>query len=338
MRKAGVLILEALLNILLNATANLIGRDVSIRITRWGWLIFLLHATYLFLSSRHVKKVAVKFRSGLEGKVMLSYSVVAVLGAAIAIFYWVTINRVYAKIFSLKDGQASQAEKQAAQSVATQPQSATSSTQGTTLQQQTAAQVSAQASPQVNPSQTAQPTSKDVTDQTNNQLAATQSEPLPLAGEAESAAEHYRRTSVALKREEIREAYKEYCDGIANRFNLTSWASANQLTRMVTTNMGDTESFERAEKEFPATAWVAIRVLVAFETKRERPMYMSYVFIGRTPDGVEIVALFDASKQWAVLSRSSDSNSNPEQLMVETIKHELGRLAERIAPDIRRLG
>ncbi len=116
-----------------------------------------------------------------------------------------------------------------------------------------------------------------------------------------------------LKREEIRQAYREYCDRIASRFGLSSWAPLNQLTRMVTTNLGDVDAFRRAEAECPSTAWGAIRVLVAFETPRERPMYMSYVFIGRTPTGEEVVALFDATKEWKVLSRSSSATEDPEQ-------------------------
>lgn len=163
-------------------------------------------------------------------------------------------------------------------------------------------------------------------------------EQLPLAADAETAAAHYRRTSPTLKREEIRKAYQEYCDRIAGRFGLPSWAPVNQLTRMVTTNMGDLEAFNHAESEIPSAAWVAIRVLVAFETPKERPMYMSYVFIGRAPSGDEVVALFDASKQWKVLSTSRDPSANHENLMVNTIKAELQRLSDRIAPDIRRLG
>ena len=158
------------------------------------------------------------------------------------------------------------------------------------------------------------------------------------AGDAEAAAEHYRRTSPRLKSEEIRAAYKDYCDRIAARFGLAAWAPVNQLTRMVTTNMGDTEAFAKADAEVPHAAWVAIRILVAFETTKERPMYMSYVFIGRAPNGEEIVALFDASREWTVLSSSRDPKANHEEIIVDTIRKQLQVLDERIAPDIRRLG
>lgn len=168
--------------------------------------------------------------------------------------------------------------------------------------------------------------------------AAQPNELLAPALDAEAAAEHHRRTSPRLKREEIRGAYKEYCDRIAARFGLAAWAPVNQLTRMVATNMGDMEAFARAEAEVPKAAWVAIRVLVAFETANERPMYMSYVFVGRAPSGEEMVALFDVSKQWAVLSLSRDPNMDHEQLIIDTIQTQLQHLSERIAPDIRRLG
>lgn len=182
------------------------------------------------------------------------------------------------------------------------------------------------------------PPPKAATSPTADVLRPVASEAVPPAEAAEAAAEHYRRTSPTLKREEIRQAYREYCDRIASRFGLPSWAPVNQLTRMVTTNLGDSEAFARGEAESPAAAWMAIRVLVAFETPRERPMYMSYVFIGRTPVGEEVVAWFNELKQWSVLSRSSSPSVSHEQLMIETIRGELHRLGEKIAPDIRRLG
>lgn len=72
------------------------------------------------------------------------------------------------------------------------------------------------------------------------------------AHDAEAAAEHYRRTSPRLKREEIRGAYMDYCERITARFGLSAWAPVNQLTRMVTTNIGDVEAFGRAETEVPS--------------------------------------------------------------------------------------
>jgi hypothetical protein len=161
--------------------------------------------------------------------------------------------------------------------------------------------------------------------------------PLPGSDSADAAAEHYRRTAPSLKRDEIREAYKAYCDVIANKFALKGWAPINQLTRMVDTNMGDGDAYARAEKEFPSAAWAAIRILVAFETPRERPMYTSYVFIGRISTGEEVIALFDRKKEWKVLSESTGAATDHERLMRDTITSQLRELSATIAPDIRRL-
>jgi len=155
--------------------------------------------------------------------------------------------------------------------------------------------------------------------------------------DATAAAEHYRKTSITLKRQEIREAYLAYCSEIANRYNLPDWSPKNQLTRIVAANAGDTEPLKRAEEEIPNTAWAAVRVLVAFETESTRPMYMSYIFIGRAPSGDEVVASFDADKQWKILSRSSNGSDDPRNIMMKTIDQELKSLTERIVPDIRRL-
>ena len=170
--------------------------------------------------------------------------------------------------------------------------------------------------------------------------ASTQPTPAPtspVSAAINQAAEHYRRTSVHLKREEIRQGYKEFCDRIEQQIGLSAWAEKNHLTRMVTTNMGDVDAFGRAEAESRDTAWVALRVLVAFETARERPMYTSYVFVGRTPAGDEIVALYDEARNWKILSSSSSSTTDHEKLMTETAISEVERLTEVIGPDIRRL-
>ena len=100
-------------------------------------------------------------------------------------------------------------------------------------------------------------------------------------------------------------------------------------------NGGDGEPFARAEAEFPGAAWAAIRIVVAFETNRERPMYMSYVFIGRATSGEEIVGLFNESKEWKLLSRSSNTTANHEQLVFELLNRSLSDWSEKIARDIR---
>jgi hypothetical protein len=148
---------------------------------------------------------------------------------------------------------------------------------------------------------------------------------------------HYRATSLSIKKEEIRQAYKAICDRVANRFDLKSWAPLNHLTRLVDTNLGDMDAFARAERELPGSALVAVRILVAFETARERPMYMSYVFIGRTGDGDEVVATFTETGDWSIISRSSSSGADHEELLASIASRELQRLSEKIQPDIRKL-
>jgi hypothetical protein len=157
---------------------------------------------------------------------------------------------------------------------------------------------------------------------------------------AEAAAEQYRKTSLTIKKEEIRQGYKPTCariaTSIAKKFGLANqWAEVNHLTRMVEVNLGDVDAFARAESEFPGAAVVAVRVLVAFETLRERPMYMSYVMIGRKADGQEVMALYNDAKEWTVLSGRDAANS--EKILSEAAEHELTRLTDKIALDIRRL-
>jgi len=155
-------------------------------------------------------------------------------------------------------------------------------------------------------------------------------------GTAEEAAEHYRQTSPTLKKEEIRQGYKTICDRIADRFGLRVWAPVNHVTKMVATNLGDVDAFARAEMELPGSVLVAVRVLVAFQTPRERPMYMSYVFIGRRGDGDEIVALFNESREWSLLA-GPENSADHERVLRETAAHQLDRLTDKIAGDIRRL-
>lgn len=98
-------VLGAVLNLLFNATAALISRRVAINITRWGWLYFCLHATYLVLSMHSIKQIMLGFRDRFGSYVFMSYVVVGVLGALISLAYWKGINRIYAKAFSEKSNQ-----------------------------------------------------------------------------------------------------------------------------------------------------------------------------------------------------------------------------------------
>jgi hypothetical protein len=94
-----VFILGAVLNILFNLTTGLISRRIAIKITRWGWLYFLLHATYLLLNMEWVKSIAVTFRGLFGSSEILSYLIVVILGGLVGLAYWKGINRIYAALF-----------------------------------------------------------------------------------------------------------------------------------------------------------------------------------------------------------------------------------------------
>jgi hypothetical protein len=100
MRRVQLFIVGAALNLLFNATASLIDRPLAIRITRWGWLYFFLHLTYLVASGKSGRKIALRFRQLFGNQVVISYVVVAMCGAGLAIVYWIGINSVYERLFS----------------------------------------------------------------------------------------------------------------------------------------------------------------------------------------------------------------------------------------------
>lgn len=99
MRKVKFLLGGVALNLLLNATAGLLGRDDAIRLTRWGWLFLLLYATYLLLTEEAVKQAALRLHKKRGGSGVFSYIVVAFLGATLAVIYWAAINGVYSRMF-----------------------------------------------------------------------------------------------------------------------------------------------------------------------------------------------------------------------------------------------
>lgn len=154
---------------------------------------------------------------------------------------------------------------------------------------------------------------------------------------ASIAAEHRARTSVELKKEEIRKGYEPLCDRVVARFNLHDWSPLNQVTRIVATNWGHTDAPQHDDGELAGTAWLSVRVMVAYETTGKKIMKNSYVLVGRTPSGNEIVALFSDSKDWSVLSARTRGLGATEELMVDTVKKELKKLAERLAPEIAQL-
>jgi len=106
-RKLQVFIAGAILNLLFNLTAGLIDRQFAMEATRWGWLYFFLHLTFLLLSGRQVKRGAIRLRSFFGGQTVLSYLVVAVICAAVGMVYWAGINAAYGHLFGNSKGSAS---------------------------------------------------------------------------------------------------------------------------------------------------------------------------------------------------------------------------------------
>lgn len=154
--------------------------------------------------------------------------------------------------------------------------------------------------------------------------------------EAEIAAAEYRARSRQIREDRLRQELHIVCDRVIAHFGFKSWAPKNELTRMFEVNWGDAP-LGIAQEKFPEIVWMAVRVTVAFETTRERPMFMSYVFIGRRGGEEEIVALYTEDKAWTVLSRGPVGNPEHEMLMIETARREQDRLTGKIVPEIRRL-
>jgi hypothetical protein len=98
MRKGHVFLLGASLNLLFNVTAGLIDRPLAIRITRWGWLYFLVHLSYLLLSGKQAKERAVRLRSVFGRFKVTSYVVVCAAAALLGLIYWLGINAAYSHL------------------------------------------------------------------------------------------------------------------------------------------------------------------------------------------------------------------------------------------------
>jgi len=96
-------VLGAALNLLFNITAGLVNRNVAIRITRWGWLYFFLHATYLIASMNPIKPAALFFRARFGASTIVSYIIVAMIGVALSMIYWGAINKAYWKLFQSQE-------------------------------------------------------------------------------------------------------------------------------------------------------------------------------------------------------------------------------------------
>lgn len=154
---------------------------------------------------------------------------------------------------------------------------------------------------------------------------------------AEKAASDYLARSTTVYNETIRKHLETICAKVADHFGSRGWAEKNQVTKMIDVNSGDTEPLEFVKAKYADSVWMADRVLVAFETNAARPMFMSYVFIGRIAPGREIVGVFDEMKQWRILADGAPDNPKHYDAMLEAADQERSRLLERLAPEIEKL-
>jgi len=97
-----VFLFEVFVGMLLNLTASLFPRETVIAITKWGWFLILIHGTYLALSTSRVARLA-SAPWLRQGRIrVFSYAVVAIVGAGLAVLYWLSINKIYDKLLLAK--------------------------------------------------------------------------------------------------------------------------------------------------------------------------------------------------------------------------------------------
>jgi Protein kinase domain len=155
--------------------------------------------------------------------------------------------------------------------------------------------------------------------------------------EAEEAAAEYRQRSVAVRDESTRRELEVVCVHVADAIGDRNWAPLNQVTKMVDINHGDSDPLAYLRTTYPESVWMAVRVTVAFETHGARPMFMSYIFIGRPAANRQIVGVFSEDKQWSVLSDGVPGDPSHKDLMVLAATRERARLLDKLAPLIRDL-
>jgi len=99
MRRFGIFSLEILVSLVLNLTASLFNKPQAIILSKWGWLVVLIHATYLLVSTKRVEVHAVRARSLFGRSTVISYVVVALCCASLGMLYWAGINAAYSLLF-----------------------------------------------------------------------------------------------------------------------------------------------------------------------------------------------------------------------------------------------
>lgn len=155
--------------------------------------------------------------------------------------------------------------------------------------------------------------------------------------EADKSAHNYAIRSVDVYNDKIRKDLKEFCDRIEAHFGQTIWSTVDHVTQMVSTNLGDVAPFSSVEAKYPNSVWVAVRVLVAFETRKERPMFMSYIFVGRAAPGIEVIGVYSEDGNWDQLYSGAPANPRNFDLVVRSVSKERTRLLKKLAQEIEKL-
>lgn len=151
------------------------------------------------------------------------------------------------------------------------------------------------------------------------------------------ATSEYRRRSPQLRSERVVDELFSRCMGLASRIAVRENDGGRPYTpqRNVEANRGDMEPFGRAKSEFPQADWAAVRVMVRFEPTPSL-LWLSYMMLGRTPDGQEIVAQYDEEREWRRLALSFAGDPEHDALIVKAVRAELDRLTERLSDALER--
>lgn len=99
MRQLLLFALEIVVSLALNITASLFSKPQAVEVSKWCWLVVLIHATYLIISTKRLEHWAVKLRAAFGIRGMFSYFLIAIICARLGILYSRSINLVYARLF-----------------------------------------------------------------------------------------------------------------------------------------------------------------------------------------------------------------------------------------------
>lgn len=137
--------------------------------------------------------------------------------------------------------------------------------------------------------------------------------------------------------EKLKRELRALCDAVEHHYRASSWAPLNQLTVMITANTGDVQPFQYLADRQPGAVWMAVRVLAALETARERPMYISYIMVGRIGVSSQVIGVLDAGGQWRQVFEGAPTDHKHCDVMIEQAGLERDKLLARLTPEISRL-